>query len=224
VTRVLVACAVQVGEVVEPLLLELSLRQLRCPTFEKRLAGLLDISDIAMRASRLDYLKCVVTTRFLLHCIPMPYLVPYRLVLPELCTALKVWTSLATMHQRRGGQTLRMWRRGSCATRYGARERCCGRPLPTHPLLALLRTAASSSTAQVVEFLFGPALHAELVKRSLDLLVFLATPPNCVLTVAHLELMWSACSGKHGVVGAPASDCLCELLPNLPSALLEVRT
>jgi hypothetical protein len=47
----------QVGEVVEPLQLELALRLLRCPILEKRLYGLGEITDMATRAGRMDYFK-----------------------------------------------------------------------------------------------------------------------------------------------------------------------
>ena len=51
--------AMQVGSVVEPLLLELALRLLRCPILEKRLFGLNEMSDMAVRAGRREYEKYV---------------------------------------------------------------------------------------------------------------------------------------------------------------------
>jgi hypothetical protein len=50
-----------VGEVVEPLQLELALRLLKCPILEKRLYGLSEITDMAIRAGRMDYFKCDCT-------------------------------------------------------------------------------------------------------------------------------------------------------------------
>ena len=49
----------QVGSVVEPLLLELALRLLRCPILEKPLFGLNEMSDMAVRAGRREYEKYV---------------------------------------------------------------------------------------------------------------------------------------------------------------------
>ena len=76
--------------------------------------------------------------------------------------------------------------------------------------------------AQVIEYLFGPALHPELIKRSLELLTFMTSPPGCKLLPAHVQLMWSACANKHGAVTAPVSECLCELIPALPDPLIMV--
>jgi hypothetical protein len=49
----------QVGEVMEPLQLELALRMLRSATLEKRVLGLTDITDMTHRAGRREYIRCV---------------------------------------------------------------------------------------------------------------------------------------------------------------------
>ena len=84
------------------------------------------------------------------------------------------------------------------------------RPPFTHPLAQLLTHAITRSLThsltdssaiarflverRVVEELFGPRMHAELAKRSIDLLRFLAQ--RDLLTDAHVQLLWEASVGK----------------------------
>ncbi len=70
--------------------------------------------------------------------------------------------------------------------------------------------------------MFGPAMHPELVKRASDVLVFMVAPPACALEPQHIVTLWEACVSQHGALAVPIAECLCEIVPSLSAALLQV--
>mgnify|MGYP001051868523 FL=1 len=68
---------------------------------------------------------------------------------------------------------------------------------------------------KIIDYLFGPNLHTELLKQCLTILIFLAT--NNRLTVEHIDLIWSCVSLTH------CSRHILDLLMNLGQKNLHIH-
>ena len=68
---------------------------------------------------------------------------------------------------------------------------------------------------KIIDYLFGPNLHAELLKQCLTILIFLAS--NNRLTVEHIDLIWSCVSLTH------CSRHILDLLMNLGQKNLNIH-
>ncbi|KAH3743698.1 Ubiquitin carboxyl-terminal hydrolase 34 [Pelomyxa schiedti] len=97
---------------------------------------------------------------------------------------------------------------------YGRRSKFVSQPevaynvyIPSRDLIEWLEQV------QIVETLFGPAMHVELIRRSADIFVFLAQEHR--LTRKHLEIIWNASVGTHETV----VSCVVSLLSDLHSVL-----
>ncbi|CAF4170771.1 unnamed protein product [Rotaria sp. Silwood2] len=68
---------------------------------------------------------------------------------------------------------------------------------------------------KIIDYLFGPNLHTELLKQCLTILIFLAS--NNLLTVKHIDLIWSCVSLTH------CSRHILDLLMNLGQKNLSIH-
>ncbi|OXA42165.1 Ubiquitin carboxyl-terminal hydrolase 34 [Folsomia candida] len=75
-------------------------------------------------------------------------------------------------------------------------------------------------TKQVVEHIFGPNLHVEVIKQSHTILSFLAMENR--LTEEHVEIIWTAAQLKH--CSKPVFDVLSSLIPHMePGPVLHLH-
>lgn len=73
---------------------------------------------------------------------------------------------------------------------------------------------------QIVEHMFGPNLHVEVIKQSNTLLTYLAIEGK--ITKEHIEIMWAAAQLKH--CSRTVYDVLSMLIGNLdPELVLHLR-
>jgi hypothetical protein len=158
----------QVAGVAERVRLEVAFRMTKCSVLEKRLLGLTDLKDLA------------------------------QLTLKQREEALARREVLRRRKQNReddNDDDIYGIHRGA-GRRYGSDVED-GDELDEveESLKHIHESAAWYAEKQVVEYLFGPGLHAELLKRCDDILWLLGA--ENLITKTHLDLMWDSQTDKH---------------------------